>query len=51
MNKESHADRIRETVTQYFLAQRIKLPDESDSAAVEATATSSRGCTSCWSTP
>ena len=36
MNKELHADRIRETVTQYFLAQRIKLPDESDSAAVEA---------------
>ena len=30
------AHRIRETVTQYFLAQRIKLPDESDSAAVEA---------------
>lgn len=35
-NKEVHADRIRETVSQYFLAQRIKLPDESDSAAVEA---------------
>ena len=25
-NKENHADRIRETVTQYFLTQRIKLP-------------------------
>ena len=36
MNKEVHADRIRDTVAQYFLAQRIKLPDESDSAAVEA---------------
>ena len=36
MNKEVHADRIRDTVAQYFLAQRIKLPDEGDSAAVEA---------------
>ncbi|MCY3737321.1 MAG: hypothetical protein OXG13_13015 [Gemmatimonadaceae bacterium] len=36
MNKEVHADRIRETVAQYFLAQRIKLPDEGDAAAVEA---------------
>ena len=36
MNKELHADRIRETVAQYFLAQRIKLPDEGDAAAVEA---------------
>ena len=25
-NKESHADHIREIVTQYFLTQRIKLP-------------------------
>ena len=25
-NKESHADNIREIVTQYFLTQRIKLP-------------------------
>ncbi len=25
-NKENHADRIREIVTQYFLTQRIKLP-------------------------
>ena len=36
MNKEVHADRIRESVAQYFLAQRIKLPDEGDAAAVEA---------------
>ncbi len=36
MNKEVHADRIREAVAQYFLAQRIKLPDEGDAAAVEA---------------
>ena len=36
MNKELHADRIRETVAQYFLAQRIQLPDEGDAAAVEA---------------
>lgn len=36
MNKEVHADRIRDTVAQYFLAQRIKLPDEDDPAAVKA---------------
>ena len=36
MNKEVHADRIRDTAAQYFLAQRIKLPDEGDAAAVEA---------------
>jgi hypothetical protein len=35
-NKEHHADRIREIVTQYFMTQRIKLPDESDAAAVAA---------------
>jgi nickel superoxide dismutase len=35
LNKEKHADNIQETVTQYFLTQRIKLPDMSDSKAVE----------------
>lgn len=35
-NKETHADAIRETVTQYFMTQRIKLPDEKDEAAVAA---------------
>ncbi|MFC1526605.1 superoxide dismutase [Ni] [Candidatus Latescibacterota bacterium] len=35
-NKEHHADHIREIVTQYFMTQRVKLPDESDAAAVEA---------------
>lgn len=35
-NKERHADRIRETVTQYFMTQRIKLPDTADAAAVDA---------------
>lgn len=34
LNKETHADHIREVVTQYFMTQRIKLPDESDAAAV-----------------
>ena len=33
MNKETHADRIQETVTQYFLTQRIKVPAEGDEAA------------------
>ncbi len=32
-NKEVHADRIREIVTQYFLAQRIKAPADDDPAA------------------
>ena len=32
-NKESHADAIREIVTQYFLAQRIKFADPKDEAA------------------
>jgi nickel superoxide dismutase len=38
LNKEKHADNIQETVTQYFLTQRIKLPDMpdmSDSKAVK----------------
>lgn len=35
LNKEKHADNIQEIVTQYFLTQRIKLPDMSDSKAVE----------------
>lgn len=34
-NKESHADRIREVVAQYFLAQRIKAPSTEDQAAYE----------------
>ena len=36
LNKEQHADHIREIVTQYFMTQRIKLPDEGDKAAVAA---------------
>lgn len=35
-NKEHHADRIRQTATQYFMTQRVKLPDETDAAAVKA---------------
>ena len=35
-NKEKHADHIRDIVTQYFMTQRIKLPDMADGAAVEA---------------
>ena len=35
-NKESHADRIREIVAQYFLAQRIKAPANDDPAARKA---------------
>lgn len=35
-NKEHHADDIRHIVTQYFMTQRIKLPDESDTEAVAA---------------
>ena len=30
MNKEKHATRIQETVTQYFLTQRIKVPSAGD---------------------
>ena len=36
INKEHHADHIREIVTQYFMTQRIKLPDPTDDMAVEA---------------
>lgn len=32
-NKEQHADHIREVVSQYFLAQRIKEPAAGDAAA------------------
>lgn len=32
-NKEVHADKIREVVAQYFLAQRIKEPPAGDAAA------------------
>ena len=39
-NKEQHADHIREVVSQYFLAQRIKEPAEGD--AVEAKAYSEK---------
>lgn len=35
LNKETHADRISEVVTQYFMTQRIKIPDISDKKAVE----------------
>jgi nickel superoxide dismutase len=31
--KEEHADHIREIVTDYFLAQRVKTPDGTDAAA------------------
>jgi hypothetical protein len=34
MNKEHHADLLSEIITQYFMAQRLKLPDESDAKAV-----------------
>ena len=32
-NKEHHADRIRDVVTQYFMAQRVKPVDPKESAA------------------
>ena len=32
-NKERHADRIREVVTDYFMAQRVKTPDAADAVA------------------
>lgn len=35
-NKEKHADHIREVVSQYFLAQRIKEPAEGDEAGMKA---------------
>jgi nickel superoxide dismutase len=34
-NKETHADHIRDTISQYFLAQRIKAPATGDAAAVK----------------
>ncbi len=34
LNKEQHADHIREIATQYFMTQRIKVPDQNDAAAV-----------------
>lgn len=34
-NKEKHADHIRDTVAQYFLAQRIKVPAAGDTVAEE----------------
>ena len=33
-NKETHANHVQEVVTQYFMTQRVKLPDFSDEAAV-----------------
>ena len=35
-NKEVHADKIREVVSQYFLAQRIKAPAAGDQAGEKA---------------
>lgn len=35
-NKETHADRIRDIIAQYFLAQRIKAPANDDPAAGKA---------------
>ena len=35
-NKEHHAHDIRQIVTQYFMTQRIKFPDENDAGAVAA---------------
>ena len=35
-NKEKHADHVREVVTQYFLAQRVKAPPAGDQAATDA---------------
>ncbi len=35
LNKEKHADHLSEIVTQYFMTQRIKLPDMADAKAVE----------------
>jgi nickel superoxide dismutase len=32
-NKENHADELSEIVTYYFMAQRIKLPEEGDAKA------------------
>jgi len=35
-NKEHHADQIQEIVSQYFLTQKLKTPDESDTQAFAA---------------
>jgi len=35
-NKETHANNIQDVVTQYFMTQRVKLPDFSDKAAASA---------------
>jgi nickel superoxide dismutase len=35
VNKEEHANRIQETVSQYFLTQRIKIADSKDKDAYE----------------
>jgi len=34
-NKDDHANKIQEIVTQYFMTQRIKLVDESDKESME----------------
>jgi len=34
--KENHADQIREIITQYFLTQKLKTPDEKDAGAFAA---------------
>ena len=36
MNKENHADQLSDIVTQYFMKQRISLPESGDAAAQEA---------------
>ena len=35
-SKEKHADQIREIITQYFMTQKLKTPDESDAGAFAA---------------
>ena len=35
MNKEKHADEIQHIISQYFLTQRIKIPDSKDTQASE----------------
>ncbi len=35
-NKEKHADHVREVVTQYFFAQRVKVPAEADGAVYDS---------------
>jgi len=34
VNKEKHAEEIQHVVSQYFLTQRIKVPDENDAEAM-----------------